>query len=934
MALLMTLLISSMLVVTPARAAALPAPWASQDVGNTGAAGSASYDNGVFTLSGAGDAIGGGYDQFHFVYQPLSGDGQIIARVTGIQSGAAGTEAGVIIRETRSDWPPAREALMRLNQAGQLAFEHRAQPQTNATTTAGATVAAPYWVKLVRKGNLFEGYASPDGAAWTLVGSATISMGRDVSMGLAAGGQTFGVLATSTFDNVSTLSGVPSPWLNKDIGNTGAAGSALFSNGVFTVTGAGDEVGGSYDQFHYVYQPLSGDGQIIARIASINGGSDTGVKAAVVIRETLSDWPPAREAIVGLRSGGGSFFAARTEPQTNANLTEGPNNATPYWVKLVRRGNTFTGSVSADGAAWTQVGSATITMAQDVYIGLAGGGQTFGVSATSTFERVTATQIGAGPINVSVDWNNVRGQRTNLSYGMNGFQAFNPANAASAAYNANLTYMNPGAFRYHSMEMMGNSKTSANGWIDIDNRRWDAEKIDAALRGLTYAGAVPMINIPTWPSWMDANGDQFLDADQIDAFAAWCAELVRIVNIQYGHGVVYWEPTNERDDVYYVPFANQGQPDRLDELIDIYNRAAQAMKAVDPSIKVGGPAFARADLYPQVERFVAATINEGTLDFLSMHGYASGDKNESDERIYNRVYNAADPSVNSLTKHTADVRAILDRISPNRRIPLWFNEYNISWTFTNNDPRMQNHKGAVFDALALVYLTDNGADATAAWNEKDGIYGKTDGGDTLRPAAHVFNLMNTYMRGDRVATTTSDATAVVVSAVKNDAAKTRAFLVINRSNAQQQVVANFNGWTPKFSTLSRFEISAAGLSSGGSIEWSLLSVGEFYVPAHSVTLIVAGEGPVRPVLECVAPNSDGSYTAHFGYQNDSGVAVNVPIGAKNTFHPNPQDRGQPTAFQPGRQRRVFSVTFDGSPLVWALDGRTATASDNPRQACR
>jgi hypothetical protein len=106
------------------------------------------------------------------------------------------------------------------------------------------------------------------------------------------------------------------------------------------------------------------------------------------------------------------------------------------------------------------------------------------------------------------------------------------------------------------------------------------------------------------------------------------------------------------------------------------------------------------------------------------------------------------------------------------------------------------------------------------------------------------------------------------------------------------------------------------------------------VPAHSVTLIVAGEGPVRPVLECVAPNSDGSYTAHFGYQNDSGVAVNVPIGAKNKFHPNPQDRGQPTAFQPGRQRRVFSVTFDGSPLVWALDGRTATASDNPRQACR
>src|SRR5256886_13189564 len=44
----------------------------------------------------------------------------------------------------------------------------------------------------------------------------------------------------------------------------------------------------------------------------------------------------------------------------------------PYWVKVVRSGNTFTGYGSPDGATWTQFGSSqTINMAQNVFAGLA-----------------------------------------------------------------------------------------------------------------------------------------------------------------------------------------------------------------------------------------------------------------------------------------------------------------------------------------------------------------------------------------------------------------------------------------------------------------------------------------------------------------------------------------------------------------------------------
>ncbi len=64
--------------------------------------------------------------------------------------------------------------------------------------------ALPYWVKLVRSGNTFSGYVSPDGLNWLPVGTAqTISMAPNVFIGLAVSADNNTVLATATFDNVS-----------------------------------------------------------------------------------------------------------------------------------------------------------------------------------------------------------------------------------------------------------------------------------------------------------------------------------------------------------------------------------------------------------------------------------------------------------------------------------------------------------------------------------------------------------------------------------------------------------------------------------------------------------------------------------------------------------------------------------------------------------
>ena len=105
-------------------------------------------------------------------------------------------------------------------------------------------------------------------------------------------------------------------------------------------------------------------------------------------------------------------------------------------------------------------------------------------------------------------------------------------------------------------------------------------------------------------------------------------------------------------------------------------------------------------------------------------------------------------------------------------------------------------------------------------------------------------------------------------------------------------------------------------------------------PSATATHVAPTATPVQrvgPVLECVRNNGDGTYTAFFGYNNQSGAAQSIPAGGgANRFSPAPENRGQPSDFQPGRQVSVFSVTWNGTNLVWALNlngnGGTATAN--------
>jgi regulation of enolase protein 1 (concanavalin A-like superfamily) len=180
-----------------------PAPWRAQDIGAVGAAGSASASGDVFTIAGAGADIWNTADAFHYVWQPLTGDADVIARVTSIEYVHAWVKAGVMIRERLDTDAP--QALMLVSPGKGLAFQRRIASGGLSTSTSGGSGSAPAWVKLERRGATITAFRSVDGVTWTLVGSDTFTMASEVYVGLAVSSHVAGRLATATFDQVTVI---------------------------------------------------------------------------------------------------------------------------------------------------------------------------------------------------------------------------------------------------------------------------------------------------------------------------------------------------------------------------------------------------------------------------------------------------------------------------------------------------------------------------------------------------------------------------------------------------------------------------------------------------------------------------------------------------------------------------------------------------------
>ena len=198
-----------------------------------------------------------------------------------------------------------------------------------------------------------------------------------------------------TFTVTFGVGALPAPWQSTTVGGASLGGSATHSSGTFSVSGSGGDIWGTSDGFHYVHRTLSGNGEVVARVAA-QENTNPWAKSGVMIRESLEG--SAKHAMMLVTPANGFNLQYRdTTGGNSGGIAGGALNAAPNnWVRLVRSGSTFTAYKSSDGANWTLVGSVNIAMNVNVYVGLAVTSHDNNLLNTTSFDNVSFSGTPAG----------------------------------------------------------------------------------------------------------------------------------------------------------------------------------------------------------------------------------------------------------------------------------------------------------------------------------------------------------------------------------------------------------------------------------------------------------------------------------------------------------------------------------------------------------
>jgi hypothetical protein len=198
--------------------------------------------------------------------------------------------------------------------------------------------------------------------------------------------------------------GLPPSWTDRDIGAVAVNGAANFDGTTFTMEGAGSDIGEANDQFHFAGASLEGDGAIVARfVPQVNSQFS---KFGLMIRESPAAGAVNVSLLLSPRRGEGSLerpewsAAVAVRPLAGAttsivhsedlqpSFVSNGRLLEPFWLKLERRRNIFTGSISSDGQHWTAVGWTTISPVRPMSIGLAVCSRLKTVTTTVQFDHV------------------------------------------------------------------------------------------------------------------------------------------------------------------------------------------------------------------------------------------------------------------------------------------------------------------------------------------------------------------------------------------------------------------------------------------------------------------------------------------------------------------------------------------------------------------
>jgi hypothetical protein len=152
-----------------------------------------------------------------------------------------------------------------------------------------------------------------------------------------------------------------SGWSSGDIGNaTPAGGQALDpASGTWTIQGGGAGIGGTADQFHFLWKTLPSGGGVGARIISQTAaGSPAG--AGVMLRASTDPGSPYYAALAA--PGGGITVQERASQGGPTTTVVSQPGALPAYLWIIDAGNTITTYGSSDGYLWAPIAGSAVSL--------------------------------------------------------------------------------------------------------------------------------------------------------------------------------------------------------------------------------------------------------------------------------------------------------------------------------------------------------------------------------------------------------------------------------------------------------------------------------------------------------------------------------------------------------------------------------------------
>ncbi|MEV4413615.1 cellulose binding domain-containing protein [Catellatospora sp. NPDC049609] len=373
------------------------------------------------------------------------------------------------------------------------------------------------------------------------------------------------------------------------------------------------------------------------------------------------------------------------------------------------------------------------------------------------------------------------------------------------------------------------------------------------------------------------------------------ADWVRHANIEHDYAVKYWEIGNENygNGHYGSPWEADDHADKSPaEYARHVVQYARAMKAVDPTIKVGAvlttpgewPDGITADGDAGPWNQVVLDIAGDDIDFVILHFYAGG----------------ANPAEALARVERLPVALDLLHTQIQRQVG---RDLGVALTEINMTQGMNTQPGALFAADVYASLIARGVFAVNWWNVRNGIgtvaeyAGHTDYGDwgllssggctadgsACEPALntpfapyHALGMVSRFVRaGDQLVRAGSADPAVKVHAARRADGGLAVMLLNQDAAAAKQVSLSYAGYTPAASAqVLRFGNGDTSISTGTG------SASSVTLPPYSITTLVlrpaaALSGPPAPGRPAASAITDRSATLTWPAAAGSGLKYEI-----------------------------------------------------------